>query len=1095
MPSVIAALDGIDFRALTERLASAKVTFSSGAALDVSGFDPRDLLGDLGAILQAPGALDISADDAVKSVVAEFSRLGGIVQLPKIPVLGDFTEGLQRLLQQFADTATQLGLGTNEIDLDALLPEISSLEGFCSEVIGEALAAIDPQVPAEITGALDAMKALASGNPLNGEGMAKLIATLLLDMNLGDLQNAAGVLNDHVGRIRTAGGDFAPIEAEIKRLTAAMRATVAAIEVPDVDVAAAVQSLARIRGEIGLLIHTTLPGALATLTVDLERIDPVGVTTALRARIETIGSLVPALPFNLEQELVAPFRSVAAVIDSLTPEQLGARFEELRQSVRAGQTAEGIGLLSNGIDDIFDVVIRAIRDLPVGRVRASLFDELHAIEARIRAFEGFEVPLSITDKLRALESKVDGIDLTALQGRVADLTGKISTVVAAFPVEGVKQEIQGVSQATADAIGEFSSAIGPITQKIEEFAKQLDAIDFGAASDEVTELLAGIREKIESVVESADLPDAAKVAIGVVAAALGKIEVRAEISGPFNAQLDKLDLSVVTKPLDTVTARVREVLQKVTPRTVIDELEGPFEQFSQAVQRVRPDALVARLSGEFQGLLGRLEAARPRNLVAPLEAEFRKLTDTVRQALDPAPLIAPLKALYQKLLELLELLDLEKVLGKILGKTANLPQAIGAQLGNAVQARAGGGGQLNTDPITGQFRFGDVLRPFAALIVQIREKVRSLTQGVLRDLLSALQVPLRPLVALAESGGMFVVQVADAVQERYRALDLFAEEGAAVELRLALNELDAAVASASFSGQAGVEAGGHMTAIRADFGVHASLDLQGQAATRSAKLGEGLDAPDLAGALSSAAERIRDLVPASLLSADPAGDIAAAIASLFDRFDLLPLVNELDALGARIVAKLEGMVKVIATGLVKLLNEFFEMLLPMTPTGMLERIKQGMQRVRAEFAVLDPTQLEQELRNIVDALVDTLDMFSPAHLAAQLDGLFDSVLAKLQQLDPARLLGDLSALNAVIDSVQALRPSLVLAPLIDSTKGLQSALDAVLSIDLSASLRTAIEKLRTEFEEVVAAIEAEFKALLSFLEGQAGGGGSVGAGI
>ena len=150
-----------------------------------------------------------------------------------------------------------------------------------------------------------------------------------------------------------------------------------------------------------------------------------------------------------------------------------------------------------------------------------------------------------------------------------------------------------------------------------------------------------------------------------------------------------------------------------------------------------------------------------------------------------------------------------------------------------------------------------------------------------------------------------------------------------------------------------------------------------------------------------------------------------------------------------------------------------------------------MQRVRAEFAVLDPAELEQELRSIVDALVDTLDLFSPSHLAAELDGLFDAVLGKLRELDPARLLGDLSALNGVIDSVEALRPSVVLAPLLDSTKDLQLALDAVLKIDLSASLGTAIEKLRAEFEEIVASIEAEFQSLLSFLQGQAGGGASV----
>src|SRR6185369_9014504 len=109
MPSVTAALDGIDFRGLTERLATAKGTLTSGAALDVTSFDPRDLLGELGTVLKSPDSLSISADDAVKSVVAELGKLGAVVQLPSIPVLGDVTEGLQRLVSQCEDIGSKLG--------------------------------------------------------------------------------------------------------------------------------------------------------------------------------------------------------------------------------------------------------------------------------------------------------------------------------------------------------------------------------------------------------------------------------------------------------------------------------------------------------------------------------------------------------------------------------------------------------------------------------------------------------------------------------------------------------------------------------------------------------------------------------------------------------------------------------------------------------------------------------------------------------------------------------------------------------------------------------------------------------------------------
>lgn len=177
----------------------------------------------------------------------------------------------------------------------------------------------------------------------------------------------------------------------------------------------------------------------------------------------------------------------------------------------------------------------------------------------------------------------------------------------------------------------------------------------------------------------------------------------------------------------------------------------------------------------------------------------------------------------------------------------------------------------------------------------------------------------------------------------------------------------------------------------------------------------------------------------------------------------------------------------------KIWNHVYEAILPVTPAGMLGRIQQGMQRVRAEFTVLDPAVFEQEVRDLVDALVDGLDTFSPASLAAQLNGVFDSVKQKLQQLDPAQLLGDLSPMETVIDRFEGLRPSIVLAPLIDSTQNLQAALTGVLTIDVGAALEAAVERLRAQLEAIVAEVEAQFQALLSFLESQAGGGISVSA--
>jgi len=93
------------------------------------------------------------------------------------------------------------------------------------------------------------------------------------------------------------------------------------------------------------------------------------------------------------------------------------------------------------------------------------------------------------------------------------------------------------------------------------------------------------------------------------------------------------------------------------------------------------------------------------------------------------------------------------------------------------------------------------------------------------------------------------------------------------------------------------------------------------------------------------------------------------------------------------------------------------------------------------------------------------------------------------------LLGDLSAIDAVLDQFDDLRPSVVLAPIADSTKDLEASLDAILAVDFGAALEAAVAKLRAQLEAVVADVEAEFQGLLSFMESQAGGSVSVGLSV
>lgn len=1088
MASLIEQLDGVDISALTEKLRTATLTVSTDGTANLRALDPRDLLGELGELLKSDNPFGLDPADVTKSVAGGLAKLDGLVQLPHLPLLGDVSSGLERLVGLLEDAAERLGAG-GEVDLDALLPEIGGLDQFFEDVLGKAVDSWQPQIPEELTGVLSMLRTLASRNPAGGAELAQMLAPFVLGLNLKDLDGAGQKLGGLLGSVTSAGGDFGLIETEIRRIAASMREVVVSLETPGAVPGELSVRVGQIRGDFGLLVHNTLPGAAAKLALELDRIDASALATELRTRLAPLAAATAAPTFRLDVDLLEPLRAVATHIEGLSAEQLEQHFASVEAELAGfAQGNTGTELLTKSIDELFDIVVHTMREVPLRRMRQDLFDELNAIETRIRGFEGFEAPQFIAEKVRGIEEKIDGIDLSAIHDRVSGLAQQIQGIVDQFPINDIKAGAEQAGQALGDVVGEFTDALAGLSKEVDGIADKLKAVDFHHAGEAAIGLIAEAREKVEAVVGSDDVPDAAKAGIGVAAGTLKSFDFTVSINAPFNEVLDSVDVSLVTAPLDAVTARVRDALEKVSPAALVAELEGPFDQLMKEVERLRSDALRAALSQEFERLVSALDVLKPENLVAPLDAEFRKLTDAVRKAIDPAPLFAPLRALHKKLMELVELLDLEKLLGKILGKTSTIPQLLGGKMQGMLQNRLGGAGPVpNTDATNDLFEWGDFVRPLAAIVMQVRARVEKLSESLVREALELIEAPLKQLASLAQGGGGLMTQIADAVEGRYRALDLFASGGPGADLLVAFNEFQGAISSVALEGQAGVELNGHVGAMRVDLDAHASRNLSGEARARSAKVGGALAAPDLGHSLRRVGQHLQSLAPGGSLAGSAADAISKRIGSLFDLFDFSAIADELDTIGRRIMRKLEAFATQIAKAVLRIMNHALEAVLPITPFGMLARIKAGMARVRAEFTVLDPALLEKEVRDLVDALVDGLEMYSPAHLASQLNGLTDGVKRKLGELNPATLLGDLTLIDSVIDGFQALRPSVVLAPLMESTRELTATLNALLAIDLGASLRASMEALRAELEAVVAQVQAEFQALVEFLEGQAGG--------
>src|SRR5262249_11712475 len=167
---------------------------------------------------------------------------------------------------------------------------------------------------------------------------------------------------------------------------------------------------------------------------------------------------------------------------------------------------------------------------------------------------------------------------------------------------------------------------------------------------------------------------------------------------------------------------------------------------------------------------------------------------------------------------------------------------------------------------------------------------------------------------------------------------------------------------------------------------------------------------------------------------------------------------------------------------------------PVLPAGLLARFHAGMDRIHAELAVLDPTPIEQEAREVLDALLGALKAWSPAAIADELGGVFDALHAKLAELDPATLLGGLDPLGPLIDGFAALKPSTVLAPLVDQTTDIEQSLERLAGLTLGQALIDAVAELRAQLELVVNDVQHELDTLLDDL-GRMSGDASVSASV
>ena len=1066
-------LRSLDFDSLTGSLEDAtRLLATANVSVTVNGKAETSVAGILGIqpLVDAAGSLPgnpAELEDAVKSMLQELEGLAAIPTLGRIgQIAGDF-DGAVVVLRGIADS---LGGGPDAV-IDRLLGDLGGLDRVVSDFATRITDALPTELPDAAKIPIEALTILAGGN-LDGAKLADVLARFTFGVELETLR--APSLSIDVALNAVASFDLGDLSARISALTTQVRGILPMLQAPNVDVSATLAALTRVRIALDELF-AGLPQLILDFAGKLNGIDTTALVARLAAAFDKLADVAPAVSFDAD-ELLEPLRAMAQGIDALTAAQLTAAFDEVVAIIKAKIAETGIEQIDPMIEEPFDLLIALIQRIDLRGLRDDVIDALHAVEARINRYS-FAAPAALTEQLGKVQEAIGNIDTTAIAARVQEIKASLEEIVQNFPIAAIAGKVTELLDPVANAIGELVPAIEQVDVQLDELGSQLESIDFESAADDAQALMTGIREKVQEALGSGDVPDAAKSALSLAAQGLKQIDFRAEISAPIMAKLDAIDPGILLKPLEPVVAEVRAKVASVSPEALIAQLDGPFDDLLARLEPFKPSGLVAIVSQEFDRIASLIDVADPRALVQPLQSEFETLVQKIRDAAKLDPLFQPLQDLYGELQELVDLIDLGKLLESLTAKLGGLPNKMADGTKAAVAAKVGAGAQTLA-AAAAPFRLGDLVRPFAFLVRDVRTAAGKASDGVVGAALTAVAAPVTFLDAMTDPRDGFVARLAASIDERMAVLDVNA--GA---LGTALRELASVTASLNLAAGAQLQLGGGVASVQLDARLTLIASARAQLDTAVTGLFARLSPPELTLPLRRVNEAVRKAIPAALLLPDLA--VRERLNAYFDAIDPAPLVAELDAIGEAITARFLGMAEDVAKGLFKMLDTIFSALDKVTPAGLLVGIKAGMQRIRDELAVLDPAPIKVEAQLVVDSVINVLATYSPAAIAAQVAVIFDAVKARIETLDPAVLIGDTSGLDKPFDDLALLRPSLLLGGITGKLEEVQAALDALLDLSIGDSLIEAVVRLRATIEAILDDVMSELDELLVFLEGGA----------
>ncbi|MCV7363855.1 hypothetical protein [Mycolicibacterium neworleansense] len=1078
MATFEAEINALDFAAIDSALTRARNAFEQAQQLSVADLDPTVLLGDLGSALTAAGAVKL--DPAVVNDLGgqALQALSELIDLPDLRGIAEIVGGFEVTTERLIVLAEAFGGGGDgAVVLDRIFAALGgslNLETMLREITDQAAHTLQIDIPDEFTGPLQALSALA-GDPDPAE-LLDILGTVLTGLDLAAVQQ---LLNgaERALTLVTGAGDAGPLQAAVTAVGVRLDAGYALMAAPAPDVPA----LLAIIDEVGAAVDAVavaMPGFAAGLATDLRTAANALPDLNLAASLDRLAAALPLPGEDIPRQLVESLDGMADALEQLTPDAVTAAMAAMKDELLAASGLDRLDDLLSELDRGFDEAAKVLDRLPVRGLRDDAVAAVVAAQQKVLTFDGFGFLDEAVAPIRELNATIASLDPSTVTGGIAAVVAQVNGLLTDIDVAPIRDAVDAVIEPLGDIVDRLVPFVQEIAAQLARIVDQLNGIDFDAAGTATLDLLHGIRNQVVEAVGGGDVPEPVKVAVATAAAVLREMNIAAEISTPFDKAVLAIDVGALIAPVEGIWQVAGDALAKATPSALIAELDPPYEELAAAVDRLSLQPLIDAAQRLFDDVIAQLDRADPRTLIAPLEDRFQDLIDGLTAALDPAPLFAPMRAAYQALRDLLDRIDIAATLRAALGGLADMPHQMSSRLGQRLASGVSGAAPA---PVAGDgFQLGDVLRPLALFLGEVRDRLADLAGDALEPALAGLATATRGLRALTDPATGFAVQLGDALDARLTWLDPNAGDGPLARLRRDLESFRLAVAVLDVDAAAGVQLNTAAGNVQFDTRVSAATDTD--VAQHAARLRQTSDSATLGRSIRVLARALDAALPDELVSGslDPTTATAAFLDAVFDRIDPSTLADQLDAIGARIEARFVALGDELANGLFKLVDGLFAGIEPLMPESVIGRLQAGLDRVLASVEVLDPAAVEDAVRGVIRAAISLLGLHSPAALAAELGHVFDTCIAQLRSLSPAALFAGADPFVPIKAQLATMRPSAVLAPLVDKTESFGTALDTIAAIDLQFALGV-VDELRQTFTAVLDGVEREWKALLDEL--------------